>query len=425
MKNNIVVGGGLTGIAGLKSDLFNGAELIDNHVELGGFTRSIHVDDFVFDYTGHFLHLSKFKLPSHIDKNISDSDWDLIEKKSACYYKGKFVGAPFQYNLFDLEELANDFYQSFLDRNLDISEEMNLENYFRSAFGELIAREFLIPYNNKLYGCSINRFSTDGLKRFFPHPDEEKILNGFKGTESALVYNSKFWYPKNNGIGLLIKALSTGVSHTYDKLEEIDLKQNIAKFSSGNSKNYSKLLSSIPLKNLAKISHFDGDFLFSNLSKNLTTSSTFALNLGFSIPFIPELQNLHWLYISEEEFLFHRIGFYSNFNNSLAPKGCSSIYVEVGLCDNLNPNVSFLVNRILQDLSKIGFFDLSKIISMHNLWMPTSYVHFTNESTNSAKEILEKFKNFNVLSAGRYGRWEYTSMEDSIIDGFNGGERVG
>jgi len=397
---------------------------------LGGLTRSVYIDDFTYDYTGHFLHLSKFKNPSDITDKINLSEWQQIEKHSYCYYKGKFVNAPFQYNLADLGKAESEmFFLSFLEAHNNKSKksdvaEVKLENYFKEEFGELIANEFLIPYNEKLLSNNLAKLNISGINRFFPKPDFDKIQAGAlvkKGLNGPAVgYNSKFWYPKQDGISLLIKALLPKEKHVIGIPEFIDIDKKIVKIGKKDY-SYTDIVSSIPLPDLMKLirsDKIDVDFLQPDAEK-LNCSSTFAINIGFSIPLPKELEDLHWLYFSEKKYTFHRIGFYSNFNSFMCPANCSSIYVEVGVDkEKVNEfNQYSVLQQVFSELGTLGFFDLSKIANYHTSMMVNAYVRFDKQWNivvdKSRKYLLDQ----SILSTGRYGKWNYTSMEDSILDG--------
>ena len=235
----IILGGGLTGLSAFELNASKSDKiLIDKISQLGGLTRSIYIDDFTYDYTGHFLHLSTFKRPSDISNKFNDNDWYQIEKKSFCYYKGKFINAPFQYNLSDLGDADSTiFFQSYLEaiknKKEESKEELSLSQYFSNEFGELISNEFLRPYNEKLFATDLSKLNISGINRFFPQPDFEKIksgaLNNEKNTNNSAIYNSKFWYPKNDGISLLIKSLLPKEQHVLGLPDFIDIDSKVLK----------------------------------------------------------------------------------------------------------------------------------------------------------------------------------------------------
>ena len=70
MANTVIIGMGLSGLSfydsfGSKEDTI----CIDKNTELGGYTRTIKLSDYKFDYTGHFLHLKEYQSPASIGSN--------------------------------------------------------------------------------------------------------------------------------------------------------------------------------------------------------------------------------------------------------------------------------------------------------------------------------------------------------------------
>jgi len=425
-SKNLILGGGLTGLAAAQRLLEKKEQytLIDKSNTLGGLTRSVHIDDYTFDYTGHFLHLKEFNHPKEISNSIDTNNWELVYKKSCCFYKGQLIKAPFQYNLFDLgEEKASKFYNSFLNASKEESEDSSLEDYFVNFFGQDISNAFLIPYNEKLLGIDLKKLGTKGLNRFFPHPNQKLIHEGaFSQKTNDESYNSKFWYPKRNGIEELVKALSTNVNHHKGKVTSIDIDNKIA-YTEENEYSYENIISSIPLPELAMISNSKNEKTQKILDqyKKLHSSATLGINIGFKGKLHNDLKDLHWLYFSERKYIFHRIGFYSNFNKTLAPTNNSSIYIEVGLDNNQVDDViiSETIEKVLTQIEQLGYFEAKNIDVLHTTIMRNSYVRFDENWEHVVRSIRAELKAYNILSTGRYGRWDYTSMEDSILDGFN------
>jgi len=60
--------------------------------------------------------------------------------------------------------------------------------------------------------------------------------------------------------------------------------------------------------------------------RRLRRVSVYNLNLGVARP---RLSDKHWLYFPERRFVFYRVGFPHNFSPRLAPRGTSSMYIEV------------------------------------------------------------------------------------------------
>ncbi|MGA9416544.1 MAG: NAD(P)-binding protein, partial [Terriglobales bacterium] len=101
----IVIGGGIAGLTAARTlqQQRQNFVLLERCPTLGGLTRTVEVGEFCFDYTGHFLHLSRYPTPSDIPyADLDNQDWIQVSRKSCCFVGGKLITAPIQYNLGEL-----------------------------------------------------------------------------------------------------------------------------------------------------------------------------------------------------------------------------------------------------------------------------------------------------------------------------------
>jgi len=49
--------------------------------------------------------------------------------------------------------------------------------------------------------------------------------------------------------------------------------------------------------------------------------------------------------------------------------------------------------------------------------IPYAYPIYNKKRKNTLEEIKNLLKNYNVFLAGRFGKWEYSYMEESILEG--------
>jgi protoporphyrinogen oxidase len=425
----VILGGGISGVAAMKTALKRNLNciLLEKSPNLGGLTRSIYIGDYIFDYTGHFLHLSKFSKPSEIGEGFDDNYWLQITKNAKCYFSNTLIDAPFQYNLFQLpEKLYSSFIQDYLNRqNKSIHSNSTFPDYLINNFGEKIAEAFLIPYNEKLLATDLNRISHNAVTRFFPPPKKELILST-KNSDNGNLYNSKFWYPKSDGIQLLTNSLSYGLSpkriNTSNAVCRINLKEQIVTTQTGDEMRYDMLISSLPLNILISKSELNNKY-GKYLNTQITAATVLSLHIGINAPIPEDYADVHWIYYSEKEFPFYRVGFYSNFNDVMAPKGKYSIYVEVGTESRLN-NLNDRIESVIKNLERVKILREKDIEVLITNYMMDGYVHYTTKREEIISEILTELGKKNVTTIGRYGKWQYSSMEDSIIEGVNSIEKL-
>jgi protoporphyrinogen oxidase len=296
---------------------------------------------------------------------------------------------------------------------------MSFRNYLISGFGDYLSEIFLIPQNEKTYAIELDDLSDRAVKRFFPAPDEDKIRKGMEGKKMiSSGYSSKFWYPIFGGIEILINGLKRKLNNIklLEEIIKIDVIQKKVRTSKGNEWGWNKLISTMPLKELCKCTN-DKELI--ELGKMLSNSSTIAFNFGIKGRLKKELEEAHWIYIPDKSIPFYRVGFYSNISETICPKDCSAIYVEVGKngveSDTADISTS-LQNHVIRNLEDIGWIDPGSIICSAVHIIEFAYVHFSKNYDAVVPLILNKLKSYDIFPLGRYGKWDYTSIEDCILD---------
>src|SRR5690242_12667649 len=255
----LVLGGGISGLTAARvlQQHRKAYLLLERCPTVGGLTRSVDVSEFCFDYTGHFLHLSRYATPEDIPyASLKNDEWARINRRSCCYVGGKFVTAPIQYHLAELPpHLLTQCRESYEARPIaSQSDTATFRDFMVSGFGQALADLFLIPQNEKTMAISLHRLSNRAVRRFFPPPDENLVRRGMhSGCASASNgtngYNATFWYPKTGGISRLVDGLRAGLTHcaVNEDVVAIDLRNKTISSRTGNTVPWQVMFSSIPL----------------------------------------------------------------------------------------------------------------------------------------------------------------------------------
>lgn len=417
----LVAGGGISGLAAAQCLQANDRDylLLERCPALGGLTRTTQVEDFCFDYTGHFLHLRRYPSPANIPyAGLDDDEWETVERKSYFFAGGRLVTAPIQYHLGELPaELRSECERSYDERPQAAADVSGFRDFIVSGFGQAVADRFLISQNEKTMATSLGRLSIGAVKRFFPPPDEARIRAGFANAGQRFEeYNTTFWYPKRAGIDLLTRGLARGLRSvaTTEEVSAIDLGRRAVTTSSGLSIEWEKMFPSIPLKSLCAMT---GDAQLMKAAGRLTHSSTISFNFGVrgSLPSV--LKDAHWIYVPDRDIPFYRFGCYSNISSAMASHGASAVYVEVGIPGEEIDGVD-IVGKTQRDviaaLEALGWVRSEDIICAVTHVIRCAYVHHTPDRDQLVSEILARLATFGVHPIGRYGLWDYVGMEDSI-----------
>ncbi len=417
----VVLGGGISGLTAAQTLHEQQAKyvLLEKCPTLGGLTRTVAVGEFCFDYTGHFLHLSRYPTPGDIPyAHLDNKEWSRITRRSCCFVGGKLITAPIQYNLAELPpNLFRQCVDSYESRTLASMGTATFRDYIVSGFGQALADVFLIPQNEKTMAIELDRLSRHAVRRFFPAPDEKLVRLGITGASKDITnYNSTFWYPKTGGIESIVRGLRTGIEgcSMNSDVVAVDLRSKTLRTRTQGTLGWDVMFSSIPLKSLCEIT---GDPELIREASALSHSSTVSFNIGLRGPLRREFEDLHWLYVPDRAIPFYRVGFYSNIGQGTCAPGYSSLYVEVGLrseeVDRVNL-VDSLQPEVMKSLEDLGWIESRNITCVVTHVIRHAYVHHTPDRDRTVEVILERLRAFDVHPIGRYGLWDYTSMEDSM-----------
>jgi len=297
------------------------------------------------------------------------------------------------------------------------SQNFTFRDYVIQGFGQYLADLFLIPQNEKTMAISLDRLSTDAVKRFFPPPNEPLVRAGIRGESStAGEYNSSFWYPKTGGIGALVEGFADGLkdARTHQEAMAIDLGNRTLQTGTGECFGWDYLFSSMPLKSFCQITN-DPDLR--TVGEDLSHSSTITFNIGLEGPLRPEFEDVHWVYVPDRTIPFYRIGFYSNISKGTCTPGRSALYVEVGVPNGQLPTIDIVKDlqpKVIASLDHLGWVDSRAIACVVIHVIRHAYVHHTEERERLVAAALERLRQFGVFPFGRYGLWDYTGMEDSM-----------
>jgi protoporphyrinogen oxidase len=425
----LIIGAGL---AGLSTAYHLGNEeyqIYEKGREVGGLCRSFKQDGFIFDYTGHLLHIRHDYTKKLLEKFLPNK---LIThfRRASVYSKGVFTPYPFQANMHGLpKEVIKECIIGFIEAkearkqlHKGDSEAQNylgisFKDWIIYTFGKGIAKHFMIPYNEKTWKTDLGEISSEWVDWSIPVPSLDEVVGGALGFKNPRMgYSAQFLYPEEGGIEVLPKAFLPYVRNLYcnKKLISVDLKEKRAWFDDDSSVKYDHLVSTIPLPELLDVIK-DLPSSIAMLRKGLRYVSVLDVNLGIDIDTISDQ---HWVYFPEPEIKFYRVGFYSNFSSSIIPPKSCSLYVEVSYLPNTPLNKSDVLEEVVDSLKACGFLKSKDQIIIENVLEITyAYVIHDNFRLKNLPKIMAHLNSHGIFSIGRYGSWRYMSMEDALLQG--------
>jgi protoporphyrinogen oxidase len=427
---NLILGAGLAGLSAAASLPREETLVLERESEVGGLCRSRVVDGFTFDCTGHLLHLKDPGIRDLVH-TLLPRCFESVERKSLIYSKGVYTGYPFQANTYGLpreviRECVVGFVEALLKRGESAGRpDRNFQEWVLSTFGDGIARHFMFPYNEKLYRVDLSEMECGWVSWSIPRPSLDEVVRGSLGMEvKGLGYNPQFLYPRQGGIDAIPRALQSrcGEIRLGAEVRSVDLLSQRVRLESGEEIGYERLLSTLPLDALLRILNPLPEPSLGKARGKLRAVRVVNINLGVDRP---SVLPGHWVYFPEPQFPFYRVGSPTNYSSGVAPRGCSSLYVEVARRRDEPLEKEALVEEVLEALKRVEILRKGdRIVAREVLVLDPAYVvydHFRQQALPSILRILERY---GVISTGRFGAWEYGSMESALRQGRDAAERL-
>lgn len=431
----LILGAGLAGLSCgyhlKKSSPSKRFLILEKNSRPGGLAGSFQHEGFTFDHTGHLLHLhdpyGKKLILGLLKGNLS-----LHKRNSWIYSHEAYTRYPFQANTYGLpREIVTECVAEFLKSSRSHpsvlspqSSSLSFKDWCLKTFGAGISRHFMFPYNQKLWLHPLDQMTTEWQGRFVPRPKKEEVLYGaLMDQKKFFGYNAAFRYPKKGGTQALPDSFSRQLPEIRCNAEvkKIDLREKTVVAEGVGEIRYGTLVNTMPLIRFLDCVQ-DLPQSVQECRARLLYNSVYCLNLGIARE---KVSDKHWIYFPESRYPFYRVGFYSNFSRAGAPRGTSSLYIEVSRKPHEKVNLDVLESQVLEGLKQCGLMKYSDKIAAR-LWTPIkcAYVIYDFNRTPAVETIFKFLAENRAESIGRYGAWKYSFMEEAVLDGKRCAEKL-
>ncbi|HXW89055.1 MAG TPA: FAD-dependent oxidoreductase [Terriglobales bacterium] len=336
------------------------------------------------------------------------------QRSSAVFFpqEGYFVPYPLQNHLSYLpEEVRLRALTEML--TLPKGNPRTMADWLEQSFGPTLTEMFFAPFH-QLYTAGLWQqiVPQDGYKS---PVDASLALRGASGKTPPVGYNTGYLYPQE-GLGTLARRLAGKDQIQYGKrATRIHLDKKEVEFADGSGIHYDLLISTLPLDKTLAMAQAGVD------ERPDPYTSVLVLNIGARRGARCPVE--HWLYLPYTRAGFHRVGFYSNVDESFLP-ACSrknkdrvGIYVERAYAAENKPSreqIAAYIEATVVELKEWGFIEGVEVADP--TWVEVAYTWAWPGSRwrSRALEFLEKR---DVMMVGRYGRWIFQGIADSLRDG--------
>jgi protoporphyrinogen oxidase len=403
-----IIGGGIAGLslaAKLSNDPRTDIVLLEVKSNLGGIAHVKNINGKPFHICGgHCFNTKSNEVLEFLDQvgvkfKISD-----LRKRDARIQMDEDIEIPYPIEL-NLKNLMQRkpylgikcLLDLVLERARPESKTKNLHDYFVRQFGSCMANNYFIPYNQKIWGRSLNNLTSDWVSGKLPEVKIKDIIRSlFKIQQDNMIHQS-FYYPQYTGGGHYIAERLEDFVRGCNNVTVV-LNYNfgtIKRESRGISidqEHFDLIVSTIPLKNL--IPSLKGFPIDPKLSEQFPTNGlTSVLRSGAP-------KGATWTYLPSMQTKSHRLIHLSNFYNSQEKFSVQEAH-----------------GRVEQDIMKNDHLPdyIDSDVLGYN-YTESAYPVYIENTVKSQSEVKRLLNNNMVYTAGRFGSHSYLNMDGTILD---------
>lgn len=309
----LILGAGPAGLSFANRLLQSGEDdllVLEKESDAGGLCRSRDIGGAPLDIGGgHFLDVRNPKVLDFLFPFMPEELWDKYERDSRIVVNGNTINSPIEANIWQMKiEDQVQYLKAIAIAGCNLGTQMpeKFVDWIYWKLGDKIAKDYMIPYNKKMFGEDLNELGTYWLDKLPNVSFDETLISCLEkkayGTQPG---HAKFYYPKEYGYGELWKRMAEALGDRIrynTPVRKLDLDSKTV----NDEYRAEIIINTVPWTDIPKFAGMDdkytekiGKLKYSSVvieyrSENLDTKA-------------------HWIYYPDPELSYHRILVRHNF----------------------------------------------------------------------------------------------------------------
>jgi len=385
----------------------------------GGHVHSEVVDGFLWDDGPHISFTSNTYAQDFL-ADMVDGGYQVVASKASNYFRGHWIDHPAQVNLYQVPEpLRSACLESFLTSRDVAGTPKNYREWIHMAFGEVFAETFPAAYTRKYWTVEPADLAIEWVGNRVMKPSVDNVVAGAKASIGIqtihYAVDRESRYPTHGGFMAYTHKMARGAKLRLNcALKQVTFGSRQLRLSDGSEVSYRRLVSTIPLKSLIRLST-DAPTAVRDAAEKLTCTNFLRVDVAVNHPARrPET----WMYVYDEDKLSVRVSHMEHFSPNNAPPGCSAIQVEVYGSEYRAVPTDFekVKSTVVSELVEMGLVDHADAVRYVNLkFVPQGNPIFDHNRALAMQIITDFLDHHGVLLVGRYGEHKYLMTDACVI----------
>lgn len=313
----LILGAGPSGLSFANRLKQNGETsflVIEKEQEAGGLCRSVTVDGAPLDIGGgHFLDVRRPEVDEFLFGFMPEEEWNRYERDSRISFDGGYINHPFEANIWQMKpEKQQEYLDSIAEAGCNKGQEMpkGFVEWIYWKLGKKIAEEYMLPYNEKMFGRDLNILGTYWLDKL-PNVSYEETLESCKNKRAygEQPGHAEFFYPKEYGYGELWLRMQEAIRDQIivsSSVKRMDTVRKQVTCEDGTAYQADYIITTIPWMEFEQI-----DGMPEELWQEIKRLKYSSIQIEYHKERLDT--EAHWLYYPEEKLPYHRILVRHNF----------------------------------------------------------------------------------------------------------------
>ena len=384
----IILGAGPSGLSVAHSIIDKGVPreqvlLIEKEPVAGGLCRSESVDGYPLDIGGgHFLDVRNKEVLAFLFRFMPENEWNSFERISKIRLRRQEIDHPLEANLWQLSKADQvDYLESIVQAGCVRGELMPeaFEDWIVWKLGERISKEYMLPYNRKIWSMDLNALGTYWLYKLPDVSFRDSLRSCLEGRPfGELPAHGIFLYPKHHGYGEIWRRMGNALGDslvTRCPVEHIDLETRTV----NGRWQAETIISTIPWTLWPN---------YSELPQRIVAEISRLKHASIDVDYCPETLNnpSHWIYEPEESVSYHRLLLRSNF-----VPGAHGYWTETNAQRSAGTSGIRFRNEFAYPINTQG-------------------------KPKAIDQVLSWAHAHGIVGMGRWGRWEHMNSDIAVAE---------